>query len=131
MLPSLAVTLLLSIPFVWFLKHRCVYICVHTDMYIENCKYDKHEEHQCHFLRHNWLERIILHYMCVYIYIKSIMSLKNGACHVSCLQFCLFSLGLLHFFVLKRYLQIILKIFLLYCKLFIILNAFASSGASP
>lgn len=59
------------------------------------------------------------------------MSLKSGACHVSCLQFCLFSLELLYFFVLKRYLQIILKIILLYCKLFIILNAFASSGASP
>lgn len=61
------------------------------------------------------------------------MSQKNGddAHHVSRLQFSIFSLGLLHFLLLTH-LQIVLKMILLYYKLFIISNAFAgSSGTSP
>lgn len=56
------------------------------------------------FVRHNGLERELLYNinMCVCIYLKSIVSQKNGddAHHVSCLQFSLFSLGPLHFLFL-------------------------------
>lgn len=62
------------------------------------------------------------------------MSQKNGddAHHVSCLQFSVFFGGTVTFFVVKRHFQVILKMIILYCKLFIISNAFAgASGTSP
>lgn len=108
MLPSLAVIFLLPISFAWFLKHRYVCICVHTYMYTENCKHISMRNVITSFLRLNWLESenyyITLYiYVCMCICIKSIMSQKNGddAHHVSCLQFSLFSLGLLHFLLLR------------------------------
>lgn len=131
-LSSLAVTFLLSISFALFLKHRYVCVCVHTYMYTENCKHDKHEECHYHFSETQLIREWELLYYIIYVCVKSIMSQKSDddAHHVSCLQFSLFRS--VTFFVIKRYLQIVLKMILLYCKLFIISNAFAgSSGTSP
>lgn len=102
-LSSLAVTFLLSISFALFLKRRYVCVCVHTYMYTENCKHDKHEECHYHFSETQLIREWELLYYIIYVCVKSIMSQKSDddAHHVSCLQFSLFSLGLLHFLLLR------------------------------
>lgn len=93
-----------------------LHICTHTDVYIENCKHDTHEERHYHFSDTQWIRKSENYYSVqIYLYIQknSIVSQKNcdDVLHVSCLKFSLFSLGLLcissSYF--KRDLQAILK----------------------
>lgn len=86
-----------------FLKPLFIY--VHTETYILKIANMIHKNNIVTISRiHSGLERvrIILLYLSTYLYIHSIVSQKNGdyVLHASCLQFSLFSMGLLHIFFL-------------------------------
>lgn len=81
-----------------------LFIYVHTEMSVLKIASMIHKNNIITIsLRHNGLERVrmILLYLSTYLYINSVVSQKNSdyVLHVSCLQFSLFSVGILHIFL--------------------------------